>query len=172
MFLRPLFAHPDTHDRLQQPLRARHARGFTVIEMMLTVAIAAVLAAVALGAYGRYKERVQMAQVISDIASLEPIISRYELDHRELPGGLADIGKAYMKDPWGTPYQYISHDSKKGKGAWRKDHNIVPINSDYDLWSNGKDGKSAPPLTAKASRDDIVRASNGRFIGAASELDP
>jgi general secretion pathway protein G len=172
MFLRSFCAHRDARDRLRQPLRARRARGFTVIEMMLTVAIAAVLTAVAVGGYGRYKERVQMAQAIFDIASLEPLISRYELDHRELPAGLADIGKAYMKDPWGTPYQYISHDDKKGKDGWRKDHNIVPINSDYDLWSNGKDGKSSPPLTAKASRDDIVRASNGRFIGAASELDP
>ena len=77
-----------------------------------------------------------------------------------------------MKDPWGTPYQYISHDDKKGKGKWRKDHNIVPINSDFDLWSNGKDGQSSAPLTAKHSRDDILRASNGRFIGLASDFDP
>ncbi len=42
---------------------------------------------------------------------------------------------------------------------------MVPINSDYDLYSKGPDGASQGPLTAKASRDDIIRANNGRFIG-------
>jgi len=45
----------------------------------------------------------------------------------------------------------------------------VPINSDFDLWSMGPDGKSVPPLTAKASRDDIVRANDGTFYGWASD---
>jgi general secretion pathway protein G len=48
----------------------------------------------------------------------------------------------------------------------------VPIKSDNDLWSSGKDGKSVSPLTAKDSRDDILRANNGRFIGLASDFDP
>ncbi|MCG6963484.1 MAG: prepilin-type cleavage/methylation domain-containing protein, partial [Acidobacteria bacterium] len=34
-------------------------------------------------------------------------------------------------------------------------------------YSMGPDGKSQPPLTAKASRDDIVRAGNGSFVGVA-----
>ncbi len=33
----------------------------------------------------------------------------------------------------------------------------------------GPDGKSVAPLTAKASRDDIVRANDGKFIGEASD---
>jgi general secretion pathway protein G len=33
----------------------------------------------------------------------------------------------------------------------------------------GKDGKTAAPLTAKASRDDVIRANDGRFIGLGSE---
>jgi general secretion pathway protein G len=41
----------------------------------------------------------------------------------------------------------------------------VPINSDFDLYSMGEDGKSSPPLTAKSSRDDIVRANNGAYYG-------
>jgi general secretion pathway protein G len=39
------------------------------------------------------------------------------------------------------------------------------LNSDYDLYSKGRDGRSVSPLTAKASRDDVIRASNGGFIG-------
>jgi general secretion pathway protein G len=48
----------------------------------------------------------------------------------------------------------------------------VPINSDFDLYSVGKDGQSQDPLTAPVSRDDIVRANNGRFVGLASTYDP
>jgi general secretion pathway protein G len=45
----------------------------------------------------------------------------------------------------------------------------VPINTDFDLYSMGPDGRSAPPLTASDSRDDIVRANNGRFVGIAAD---
>ena len=77
-----------------------------------------------------------------------------------------------MRDPWGNADQYLSHDDVKGKGNFRKDKNIVPINSDYDLYSMGPDGDSVPPLTATPSRDDIVRANNGRFVGIAADYDP
>jgi len=146
--------------------------GFTVIETMVVVAIVAVLAVIALAMYAKYRERVETMQAISDIGSLQPLIARYALDNNGYPDTLTDIARGNMKDPWGNPYQYLSHDDNKQKGKWRKDHNIVPINSDYDLWSSGKDGKSASPLTAKDSRDDILRANNGRFIGLASDFDP
>ena len=146
--------------------------GFTVIEMMLTVAIVAVLALIATSSYAKYRERTQTLQAVSDIGSLEPVIAAYALDHNGYPDTLADIARDTMKDPWGNPYRYLSHDNNAHRGQWRKDHNIVPINSDYDLWSSGKDGQSSPPLTAAPSRDDIVRANNGRFIGLASEFDP
>jgi general secretion pathway protein G len=43
------------------------------------------------------------------------------------------------------------------------------LNTDYDLYSMGKDGKTKGPLTAKDSHDDVIRANDGRFIGLASE---
>jgi general secretion pathway protein G len=58
----------------------------------------------------------------------------------------------------------------KGNGKARKDKFLVPINSDYDLYSDGQDGQSASPLTAKASQDDIVRAANGSYVGLASQF--
>ena len=138
----------------------------------MTIAILGVLATIAISSYSKYMDRAKIAQVVFQMGSLDPMLAQYELDTGALPVSLANIGAGGMLDPWGRPYGYISHDNQKGKGQWRKDHNIVPINSDYDLWSNGKDGQSLPPLTAKPSRDDIVRASNGRFIGLASEFDP
>lgn len=52
-----------------------------------------------------------------------------------------------------------------GVGGLRKDGKLNPLNTDFDLYSNGRDGDSKGPLSAKASRDDIVRANNGAFIG-------
>ena len=51
----------------------------------------------------------------------------------------------------------------------RKDRNLVPINTDYDLYSKGPDGASSPPLTARAGQDDIVRANDGAYIGVAAD---
>lgn len=54
--------------------------------------------------------------------------------------------------------------------AARKDGNLVPINTNYDLCSYGKDGKSKAPLRAKDSHDDIIYANDGGYIGLASEF--
>lgn len=74
--------------------------------------------------------------------------------------------KIPLLDPWGSPYQYLKL-LLKSKGKVCKDHNLVPSNSDYDLYSLGKDKQSVSPLTAKASNDDIIRANNGDFVGLA-----
>lgn len=52
----------------------------------------------------------------------------------------------------------------------RKDRFLHPINSDYDLYSMGKDGESVEPLTAKKSHDDVIRANDGSFVGLAVEF--
>jgi len=46
---------------------------------------------------------------------------------------------------------------------------LNPLNTDFDLYSMGSDGDSKGPLSAKASRDDIVRANNGDFIGRSED---
>jgi general secretion pathway protein G len=57
-----------------------------------------------------------------------------------------------------------------GSGNPRKDHFLHPINSDFDLYSMGKDGDSVAPLTAQKSRDDIIRANDGGYYGVASNF--
>ena len=69
-------------------------------------------------------------------------------------------------DPWGAPYQYLNIlAAGPGKGAFRKDGKLNPLNSDFDLFSVGADRESMGPLSAAKSRNDIVRANNGAFIG-------
>ena len=52
----------------------------------------------------------------------------------------------------------------------RKDRFLTPINSDYDLYSMGPDGQSNEPLNVPVSRDDIIRASNGAYVGVAENF--
>ena len=143
-----------------------------MLEVVLVVGIGAVLAAIAIPSYERYVERTRVAQAVIDIGGISSAISRYEADNREFPDALSDVGAGGMRDPWGSPYQYVNHDEKASRGQWRRDKNIVPINTDFDVFSLGKDRQSKPQLTFKTSRDDVVRANNGRFIGLASEYDP
>jgi general secretion pathway protein G len=79
------------------------------------------------------------------------------------------VGLAGLLDPWGNAYQYLNFADIMGVGQVRKDRNLVPINTDFDLYSMGRDGASQPPLTANTSRDDIVRANDGRFVGKAED---
>jgi general secretion pathway protein G len=47
---------------------------------------------------------------------------------------------------------------------------LVPLNSDYDLFSRGPDGITSDVLEDPASRDDVIRADNGSFIGRAAQF--
>lgn len=146
-------------------------RGMTLVELVLTVAIVGVLATLALTSYGSYRDRVKLDQAVSDVMVISLSVTEFRTDYNRLPVDLAEIGKSAMADPWGNPYRYVNH-ATAPVGEFRKDKNIVPINSDFDLYSKGKDGASAAPLTAAHSRDDIIRANDGAFIGLASVYDP
>lgn len=154
------------------------AIGFTMIEMLIVMAIIGTLLAIALPMLQGALDRARIARAIGDISALQTDIASFEAGGTGLPETLVDIGRSTLMDPWGNRYQYLNFHieeggGRKGKGKGgppkgaRKDRFLVPINSTYDLYSVGKDGKSVAALTAKASKDDIVRANDGAFIGLA-----
>ena len=142
-------------------------RGFTLVELLIAMVIMGILAALAIPNLSRMRERAFVARAIGDMKAVSQNITEYQMQAGALPAALGDIGWT-QTDPWGHPYQYIP--IGKGKGGFRKDRFLVPINTDYDLYSMGADGVSVGPLTAAPSRDDIVRANDGGFIGLASEF--
>ena len=141
--------------------------GLTLIELIIVIAIIATLAALALPAFSAYTSRARTVRAVQEIRVLQGEIIAFEIDQGRLPADLAEIGMGGLLDPWGNLYQYNNFELIP-KGKWRKDKFLVPINSTFDLWSMGPDGESATPLTAKKSHDDIIRASDGLFIGRAS----
>jgi general secretion pathway protein G len=141
----------------------------TLLEVMLAVALAAVLGTIAVVAYGGAMERTRFSRAVADITELQLLISRFNTNQGRFPASLAEVGAAGRADPWGNPYRYLNFEDVSGHAGMRKDRNLVPINSDFDLYSAGPDGATRPPLTASPSRDDIVRANDGRFVGKASD---
>ena len=152
-------------------MRSRR-RGYTLVEILLALTILGVLIALAMVSYTSYRERADLARAVADIAVLSASMTEFRNEYGRFPTDLAEVGADRMRDPWGNAYQYIDHTDSTKSGHWRKDKNIHPINSDFDLYSMGKDGASVAPLTAKPSRDDIIRANDGAFIGLASKYDP
>jgi general secretion pathway protein G len=152
------------------PTARRRQIAFTLIELVTVIAIVGVLASIAIPAYSDYTERTRIAQAGADIILIDQQIGRFEVtNYGALPDSLDQIGGAPL-DPWGSPYQYLNLRDPANLHDARMDHNLHPINTDYDLYSMGRDGRSVKPLTGGPSRDDIIRGRNGRFIGKASDF--
>lgn len=154
----------------KHPIFRQGDGGFTAIELMIAIAIIAVAAAIALPSYSSYQDRAKVSQAITEIGALNAKLRLYMVDNTFPPPSLAAVGESAKRDPWGNPYQYTDL-TTAGISKARKNKNLVPINSDFDLWSNGKDGLSKLPLTTKVSRDDVILANDGRFIGLASNYE-
>jgi general secretion pathway protein G len=144
--------------------------GFTLIELLIVVAIAAVLVSIALPYFAQAKDKENVRTAINDIKQIELAIAKFEASNARLPDSLAEVGMDGLRDPWGHPYAYLPFDADTQKSDKRKDKNLNPVNSDYDLYSAGKDGDSQRNFTAQNSRDDVVRGRNGGFVGLAAEF--
>ena len=70
----------------------RTARGFTLIELMITVAIVAILAAVALPAYNDYIIRSKLQEASTNLSQLRVKMEQFYQDNRTFAGGLCAPG--------------------------------------------------------------------------------
>ena len=143
------------------------AKGFGLLELIVVMVILTLLTSLAIPAYDGYAQRARVASAIGDISGLSLEIEKFRLrNNGRIPATLEEMGVVIPLDPWNQPYEFLNIPAAgPGKGDVRKDGKLNPLNTDFDLYSIGRDGKSAGPLSAKHSRDDIVRANNGAFIG-------
>ncbi len=143
------------------------------------MAIIMTLAAMGIPAFADAIYSAYVAQAIGDIRTLQTEITRFAGVMGKLPDSLNELGISDLVDPWGNPYVYLNFanaskdqhwgGSEEGTEKPRKDRFLVPINTTYDLYSIGEDGETAEDLLADKSQDDVVRASDGSFVGLASQ---
>jgi general secretion pathway protein G len=148
------------------------SHGFTLVELAIVLMILAILLWVSIPAYRSYIERTRLVDAIRDVGEMSKEIHKYEMAKGVLPDSLAEAGYPSKVDPWGFDYEYLNLRTSKGNGKARQDKGLKPLNSDFDLYSVGPDGITAPSLTSAASRDDVLRARDGNFIGTAQDFDP
>jgi len=86
----------------------RYARGFTLIELMITVVIIAVLSAIALPSYTDYVTRSKLAEAYAHLSDLRVKMEQYYLDNRRYSttaaGGTCGVPGGNTPTALGTKY--------------------------------------------------------------------
>ncbi len=107
--------------RLNTRVLARSQSGFSLIEILIVVALIALIAGMVANQVfgGQDRAKVKMAQ--SQVAALAGKISQFEMDTGEVPQRLDELVSASsnmkgwlgpyskeseLKDPWNTPFEY------------------------------------------------------------------
>lgn len=149
------------------PRQRAAQRGFSLMELMIVIALMALLGSFAIPAYTGYIDDARVSDAINDIGRITLEIKRFETNNNgELPATLDEIGLGDLRDPWGKRYVYVPFDEDTPKKDKRRGAgNNQPVNTDFDILSRGEDGKSAKRFNKDNAQDDIVRAHNGTYVG-------
>jgi len=147
--------------------------GFSLVEMLIVVALIMTVSALVVPMLTESLEESKKTSTVNDLEWIAGMLLAFEVEYGRLPDSLEELFRpqAVPVDQWGNEYQYLKiRGGSAPPGQRRKDRFLVPISSDFDLYSMGPDGRSAAPLTASSSRDDIIRANDGAYYGPADEF--
>jgi general secretion pathway protein G len=155
-------------------------KGLSLLELLAAMAIVGILTVFATFIFGgnglncdepngrpSYTMRAKIAAITADIGEIKLKAERFDLNNGRYPLSLAEIGMDGKTDPWGNPYVFTDLTEINGVGKARKDHNLHPVNTYFDIYSLGPDGVTATPFTSTLGKDDIVMANDGSYFGAA-----
>ena len=142
----------------KQHRAALDRRGFTLVELLVVIAIVAILAIIALPSFAMLKDLAKNGRAETEIRMLEKEIALYVVDNNNLPAGLNLIQNATRIDPWGNQYEYHIITGPGDPAAYAfTTLGTDPVNTDYDLYSKGKNADSSLQLFDAVSQDDIIR---------------
>ncbi|HFC7157341.1 TPA: pilin [Neisseria meningitidis] len=143
-------------------------KGFTLIELMIVIAIVGILAAVALPAYQDYTARAQVSEAILLAEGQKSAVTEYYLNHGEWPGNNSSAGVATSANIKG---KYVEKVEVKN-GVVTATMLSSGVNKEIQgkklsLWAKRQDGSvkwfCGQPVTrnaanAKAGTDEVTAA--------------
>ncbi|CWR95748.1 fimbrial protein [Neisseria meningitidis] len=145
-------------------------KGFTLIELMIVIAIVGILAAVALPAYQDYTARAQVSEAILLAEGQKSAVTEYYLNHGEWPGDNSSAGVASSTDIKG---KYVAG-VKVEKGVITATMASSNVNNEIkdkklSLWAKRQDGsvkwfcgQPVARANANGANNDEVTAANGK----------
>ncbi|HGT4389931.1 TPA: pilin [Neisseria meningitidis] len=150
-------------------------KGFTLIELMIVIAIVGILAAVALPAYQDYTARAQVSEAILLAEGQKSAVTEYYLNHGEWPANNSSAGVATSaSDIKGKYVQKV----EVNNGVVTATMLSSGVNKEIQgkklsLWAKRQDGSvkwfcGQPVTRAKAATDDGVTATG---TDAAKKID-
>ncbi|HHO0657524.1 TPA: pilin [Neisseria meningitidis] len=146
-------------------------KGFTLIELMIVIAIVGILAAVALPAYQDYTARAQVSEAILLAEGQKSAVTEYYLNHGKWPDGNSDAGVATSSEIKG---KYVEKVEVKN-GVVTAEMKSSGVNKEIQgkklsLWAKRQNGSvkwfcGQPVTRDKADKaDDGVTAANDKQI--------
>ncbi|HEZ5804885.1 TPA: pilin [Neisseria meningitidis] len=141
-------------------------KGFTLIELMIVIAIVGILAAVALPAYQDYTARAQVSEAILLAEGQKSAVTEYYLNHGKWPGDNSDAGVASASDIKG---KYVEKVEVKN-GVITAEMKSSGVNKEIQgkklsLWAKRQAGSVKWFCGQPVTRDDTatdVAAANGK----------
>jgi general secretion pathway protein G len=129
------------------------------------------LLVITLQSYRSHRDTARARQAAEEIAAMSASFELRWQDEHCYPDRLDTSTLGQRIDPWGRPYAYYNV-AANGVGGARKDLLQNPLNTDFDLYSLGPNGRTSEDPSHRDSRDDVLRARDGGHIGGAKALPP
>ncbi|ENW0370702.1 pilin, partial [Neisseria gonorrhoeae] len=143
-------------------------KGFTLIELMIVIAIVGILAAVALPAYQDYTARAQVSEAILLAEGQKSAVTEYYLNNGEWPKDNGAAGVASASDIKG---KYVK-EVKVENGVVTAEMASSNVNKEIQgkklsLWAKRQDGSvkwfCGQPVTRGANADDVTDDTTGKI---------
>ncbi|ENW6071299.1 prepilin-type N-terminal cleavage/methylation domain-containing protein [Neisseria gonorrhoeae] len=144
-------------------------KGFTLIELMIVIAIVGILAAVALPAYQDYTARAQVSEAILLAEGQKSAVTEYYLNNGEWPEDNGDAGVASASTIKGKYVQKV----EVAKGVVTAQMASTGVNKEIkgkklSLWARRQDGSvkwfCGQPVTRTEANDDVTAANDANKI--------
>ena len=144
----------------------RLRKHLTLRELVAVLAAVLVLGSFAIPAFNGYVEASARRARRQRHRHVEPAALSLAAQHERVAGESRRSGPRRRRSV-GPPVRLsCAPPTRAGRGCART-ASSSPLNTDFDLYSLGPDGESALALPAAPSRDDVVRAGDGAYIGLA-----